>query len=147
MLSSKTGDVLWRTDAKDPNSPQPIASMVMKDAKLYGIKPHPGQAFYFVGMDAKTGKYLFGPNEQKGYGGKPEVTLLPDPHGDYAVAFVKDRQDFEVKAFALKDGKLSHSMKAKSTGDFGEHGRASATAQSGKLVLLGKNELITGLKK
>ena len=147
MLSSKTGDVLWRTDPKDTNSPQPIASMVLSDAKLYGIKPHPGQAFYFVGMDGKTGKYLFAPNEQKGYGGKPEVVLLPALHGDCAVALVKDRQDYEVKAFDLKDGKLLHTMKVKSAGDFGVHGCVSATAQNGKLVLLGSKELITGLKK
>jgi outer membrane protein assembly factor BamB len=147
MLSSKTGEILWRTDPKVPGSPQPIHSLVMRDGKLYGILPHPGQAFHFAGLDCKTGKNLFGPNEQKGYGGKPEAALMPDLHGDHAVALVKDRQDYEVKAFDLKDGKLLHTLKSKSTGDFGEHGRASAAAQNGKLVLLGKNELITGLKK
>jgi outer membrane protein assembly factor BamB len=147
MLSSRTGDILWRTDPKVPGSPQPIHSMVLRDDKLYGLLPHPGQSFYFAGLDCKTGKNLFGPNEQKGYGGKPEVQLLPDLQGDQAVVLIKDRQDYEVKAFALKDGKLMHTLKAKSTGDFGEHGRVSATAQNGKLVLLGKNELITGLKK
>jgi len=35
----------------------------------------------------------------------------------------------------------------KSAGDFGEHGRASATVQNSKLALLGKNELKTAQKK
>jgi hypothetical protein len=55
---------------------------------------------------------------------------------------IKDRQDFEVKAFSLSDGKLIHKQNAKSAGDFGEHGRASATAQNGKMVLLGKSDLV-----
>ena len=147
MLSSKSGDVLWHTDPKDRNSPQPISSMALRNARLYGIRPHPGQGFYFVGMDGKTGRYLFPPNEQKGYDGKPGTVLLPALHGDGAVALVKDRQDFEVKAFDLKSGRLLYALKAKSSGNFGEHGRASAAAQNGTLVLLGKDKLVTGLKK
>ena len=147
MLASKTGDVLWHTDPKDPNTPQPYYAMVIQGDKLYALRPHPGQAFYFVGVDCKTGKNLFPPNEQKGYGGKPEIMLRSDLQGDAIVAFIKDRQDYEVKAFDTKDGKLLHTLKSKATGDFGEHGRVSATVQNGKLVLLGKNDLTTGVKK
>jgi len=53
MLSARTGDILWRTDPKVPTSPQPIYSMVIRDGKLYGIRPHAGQGFYFVGWTAK----------------------------------------------------------------------------------------------
>ena len=49
------------------------------------------------------------------------------------VARIKDRQDFELKAFDVKDGKLAHAMKVeRRPGELGEHGRASATAQNGK---------------
>ena len=144
MLASDTGEMLWRTDPKVPGSPSPIDSMLIRDGKLYGIKPHAGQGFYFVGMDCKTGRTLFGANEQTGYGGKPDIALRHDLYGDAVVAQVRDRQDFELKAFSVKDGKLVHKMQVKSAGDFGEHGRASATAQNGKLVLLGKNDLTTG---
>jgi outer membrane protein assembly factor BamB/tetratricopeptide (TPR) repeat protein len=147
MLASTTGEVLWHTDPKDPNSPQPFYSAVISGDKLYALRPHPGQAFYFVGVDCKTGKNLYPANEQKGYGGKPEVTLRPDLQGDGAVAFIKDRQDFEVKAFDLKDGKLLQTLRAKATGDFGEHGRVSATVQNGRLLLFGKNDLHLAGKK
>jgi hypothetical protein len=63
------------------------------------------------------------------------------------VAQIKDRQEFELKAFSLENGERLHRMKVKATGDFGSHGRASATAQSGKLLLLGKNTLLTARRK
>jgi outer membrane protein assembly factor BamB/tetratricopeptide (TPR) repeat protein len=147
LLASATGDVLWRTDPKVAGTPLPISSMTLRGDALYGILPHAGQGFYFVGLDCRTGKYLFAPNEQVGYGGKPEARLLPEFHGDFAVTTVKDRQDFELKAFDLKDGKRMHVMKVSATGDFGEHGRVSATAQNGNLALFGKNELVLGSKK
>jgi len=144
MLNSKTGDVLWRTDPKVGSSPQPIYCMRIADGRLYGIRPHAGQGFYFVGRDCKTGKALFRDNEQKGYGGKPRVQLRPTLFGDAMVVEVQDRRDFELKAFNLKDGKLMHKMKVEAAGEFGTHGRASATVQNGKLLLLGKNTLMTG---
>ena len=141
MLSSRTGEVLWHTDPKDARSPRPIYSMIISGDKLYGIKPHAGQGFYFAGMDCKTGKPLFRFNEQKGYSGKPEVMLRRAVYGKALVALIKDRQDFEVKAFDMEKGKLLHRLKVKSAGNFGEHGRASATAQGGGLFLLGKHDL------
>ena len=147
MLSSRTGEVLWRTDPKRRDSPQPIHSMRIADGKLYGIRPHAGQGFYFTGMDCKTGKHLFRPNEQTGYEGKPEVVLRPRLHGNAMVARIRDRMDFELRAFSVKDGKRLHAMKLKAAGDFGLHGRASATAQDGRLLLLGKNTLLTAHPK
>src|ERR1051325_8871958 len=69
MLSSKTGEILWGTDPdpkKAGNSPPPFFSAVFDGDKVYGIQPHPGQGFYVVGMDAKTGKSLFSRQEVKG---------------------------------------------------------------------------------
>jgi outer membrane protein assembly factor BamB len=146
MLSSRTGELLWKTDPKDPNSPPPVDTMLIRDGKLYGIKPHQGEGFYVVGMDCKTGKPLFAPNEQAGYGGKPDVALRHSLYGDAIVAQVRDRQDFEVKAFSARDGKLLHAVQAKAAGDFGEHGRASATVQNGRVALLGKDTLVTAGK-
>jgi hypothetical protein len=147
MLNSRTGDVLWRTDPKDARSPQPIYSLFMDNDKIYGIRPHPGQAFFFVGMDCKTGKELFGVSEHKGYGGKPEVRLLPSANGKTLVVQIKDRQDFELRALDMTNGRSLHEMKVKSAGDFGEHGRASATVQNGRLALLGKNDLVVATGK
>ncbi len=147
MLSSQTGNVLWRTDPKVANSPQPMHSMLIRGGKLFGIRPHPGQGFYFVGLDCKTGKPLFRQTEQKGYGGKPEVSLRKQIYGTSVVALLKDRQDFEVKAFDVSNGKPLHTVKLKSSGNLGQHGFASATAQNGKLVLFGGNKLKIALKK
>jgi len=36
-----------------------------------------------------------------------------------------------------------HAVKVKGVGDFGEHGRVSATVQNGRLVLLSKDKLRT----
>jgi outer membrane protein assembly factor BamB len=141
MLSSRTGGVLWRTDPKDRSSPQPMYSMVIRNGKLFGIKDHPGQGFYFVGMDAATGKHLFRPLEQDGYQDKPRVRLRDTLYGNVLVAEIRDRQNFELKAFDVDKGRLLHTVKVEGVGDFGEHGRASATVQPGGLALLGKNEV------
>ena len=58
MLSSRTGEVLWHTDPKAAGSTPPMDSMVMRGGKLYGIRLHPGQAFYFAGVDCRTGADL-----------------------------------------------------------------------------------------
>ncbi|MCX7591484.1 MAG: PQQ-binding-like beta-propeller repeat protein, partial [Kiritimatiellae bacterium] len=147
MLSSRTGEVLWRTDPKDAGSPQPLSSMFIQGGKLYGIRPHPGQGFYFAAMDCATGKELFRQVEQTGYGGKPDAVIRPELYGQTAVVLVRDRQDFEVKAFDATNGKLIHTLKVKATGDFGEHGRASATVQNGGLALLGKNDLVLAMPR
>jgi len=147
MLSSRTGEILWNTDPKVAGSPQPLQSMAIRDGKLYGIRSHAGQGFYFVGLDCRTGKDLFKPNEQKAYGGKPDVMLRPEGGRETLVAQVRDRQDFELKSFSLRDGSLLHTVKVKAAGDFGEHGRASAVVQNGCLALLGKNELVTAVPK
>ena len=147
MLSSRTGEVLWHTDPKVAGSTPPMDSLVMHGGNLYGVRTHPGQAFYFAGVDCKTGKDLFPPNEQKGYGGKPEVQLTGEVYGQALVARIRDRQDFELKAFDAQGGKLLHTVKAAGAGDFGEHGRASATVQGGALVLLGRNDLKSAGKK
>ena len=47
----------------------------------------------------------------------------------------------------MQNGKLLQEPGVKATGGFGEHGRASATAQNGALALLGKNQLMLGVKK
>ena len=99
MLSSRTGEVLWHTDPKKADSPQPLYSMIMEGDALYGLQVHPGQGFYFAGLDCKTGKPLFKRTEEAGYQGKPEAKLLPRLFGPHAVALVRDGQDFEVKVF------------------------------------------------
>ena len=151
MLSSRTGNVLWKTNPKRGNRPPPFYSMHLtgpvqaaagegkpRPARLYGIMPHPGQAFYFVCLDARTGEWVFKPREEKGYADEPKVILLPPPAGgDTFVARVKDRQDFELRALDMKTGQRIHSLKVKGSGAFGVAGRASATVQNGHLALYG----------
>jgi len=75
------------------------------------------------------------------------VRLAPGLFGEYAVSLVRDRQDFELKVFELKGGKLVGQVKSKGVGDFGEHGRVSATVQNGRLLLLSKDKLKTVFTK
>ena len=139
MLSSRTGNVLWRTDPKNAKSPRPVYSMIIRNGKLFGIRKHPGQGFYFTGMDCSTGKPLFRQSEQKGYKSIPSVRIRRNIYGRILVAEVKDRQNFELKVFDTEKGKPVHTVKIKGLGDFGEHGRASAAVQNGCMVLHGKH--------
>ncbi len=141
MLASKTGALLWNTDPKNANSPQPMHSVLIEGQKVYGLGVHPGQGFYFIGREAPSGKQLFKQNVV-GYSSKPNVSLLPNLYGPMAVVKVQDRQDFELKVFdTSKNGKLVHTLKMKGVGEFGVHGRVSATVQGGRLILMSKDKL------
>lgn len=140
MLSSRTGEILWNTDPKVAETPRPMHSMMIVGEKLYGIAIHPGQGFYWKAMDCKTGKTEF-QMEVKDYQAKPEVRLFPRPFGNFAIALIKDRQEFEIKTLNLQTGEVAYTLKKKGVGDFGEHGRVSATVQSQKVILLSKDEL------
>ena len=123
------------------SSPAPFHSAVIDGEKLYGIQPHPGQGFYVVGVEAKTGKAPFNKQEVKGYAGKPQVKLFPSVFGSQMVARVQENQDFEVRAFDAKDGKELQKVTKKGVGPFGVHGRVSAEVQQGRLILLSKDKL------
>ncbi|MFO7899237.1 MAG: PQQ-binding-like beta-propeller repeat protein, partial [Planctomycetota bacterium] len=140
MLSSRTGGLLWHTDPKDANSPQPVHSMWIDGGRLYGIGIHPGQGFYFVARDCKSGRRLYR-TEATGYAAKPEVSLTARDYGGRAVVRVKDRQDFELNVFDRKTGKRLHVMKRKGNGRFGRHGDVSAAAQNGRLLFFARNKL------
>ena len=140
MLSSRTGDVLWHTDVKNPNSPQPIHSMLILRDRIYGLGVRPGQGFYFVGMDCKTGRRLFR-TEAAGYNAKPKAVLVHRDLDGQGFVKLQDRQDFELKVYDLRTGKLLHTLKEKGVGPFGVHGRVSAALQNGRLVFLSKDKL------
>jgi len=140
MLSAKTGEILWQSDPKNSRGPAPMHSMYIQGDTIYGIVPHAGQGFYFSAYDAKTGKWRF-KEEVKDYQGKPKVVMLPRLYGSQAVAQVEDRQEFEVKVFDAKSGKLQYTVKDKGVSPFGVHGRVSATVQAGRAVLLSKDKL------
>ncbi|MFO7898661.1 MAG: PQQ-binding-like beta-propeller repeat protein [Planctomycetota bacterium] len=140
MLSAETGDILWRTDPKDPGSPRPLHSVVFGGGKLFGLGVHPGQGYAFVGRECKTGKRLFRV-PVTGYAVKPAAALVPRLYGGYAVARVRDGQDFELRVFDIGTGKSVHTVGGKAAGEFGVHGQASATVQAGRVVLLTKNRL------
>jgi len=140
MLSSRTGEVLWQTDPKNARSPQPMFSTLIVGDRAFALAPHPGQGFYFVARDCKTGRRLFRTAMTK-YDSKPKARLRPHVYGDYVVAEVQDRQTFELDVFDTRTGKLVHQSRKKGVGSFGVHGRVSATVQNGRLVFLSKNKL------
>ena len=146
MLSTKTGDILWHTDPKNPRSPQPIHSMLLDTSAVtekptvYGLGVYPGQGFYFVGLDCQTGKRLFR-QEVKGYQTKPQASLIGRNFAGHAVVKIQDRQDFELKLFSLSDGRVLHTRKLQGVGPFGVHGRVAATVQNGRLAFLSKDKL------
>jgi hypothetical protein len=147
MLSSETGRVLWNTNVKDPQSPQPVYSMRIHGDRIYGFLPHPGQGFYAVAMDCRTGKTLFR-HEHGGYSGRPCARLRPrlfdSPDGkrQYLVVEVQDRQDFELRAIDPRQGgKAVRLLRKKGSGTFGVHGRVSTTVQNGRLILMSKGEM------
>ena len=140
MLSTETGRVLWHTDPRNARSPQPIYSMRIEGDTVYGIGPYPGQGVYFVGLNCKSGAPIFR-REVKGYDSKPKVTMMAENFGGHAVLTVQDRQRFELKAFSLATGKELRTYRKKGAGNFGVHGRVSATVQNGRLILLSKDDL------
>jgi outer membrane protein assembly factor BamB/tetratricopeptide (TPR) repeat protein len=140
MLSAKTGEVLWRTDPKNANSPRPMHSMHIVGDRLYGIGLHPAQGFYFVARNCTTGKIIFRELIQ-GYVEKPSVRLVPRLHGRHAVIQIIDRQNIEVRVVDVTTGKSVYVLRSKGFKPFGEHGRVSATVQAGRAVLLTKDKL------
>ena len=140
MLSATTGELLWSTDPKDSRSPRPMHSMFIIEDRIYGIEPHPGQAFYLTARECLNGKLVFR-TEVTGYQAKPQVRLLPETYGNQLVARTADRQDFELKSFDATNGKLTHTLKMKGVGPYDVHGRVSATVQNGRLVMLSKDKL------
>src|SRR5262249_25163273 len=140
MLSSATGELLWQTQPKDAQSPQPMYSLLVADDRVFGIQPHPGQGFYLVGRDCKTGKLLFR-QEVTGFQGKPEAKLCPSKFGGHLVVQIADRQTFELRVYDAQTGKELYTVQRKGVGPAGVHGRVSTTVQNGRLVLLSKDKL------
>ncbi|MFO7897609.1 MAG: hypothetical protein R6V58_00950, partial [Planctomycetota bacterium] len=140
MLSAKTGEVLWHTDPKDAESPQPMHSMHIVGDRVYGIGVHPGQGFYAACRDCRSGEQRFG-HLTKGYDAKPSVVMIPRLYGERLAVTVKDRQQFELRVYDSETGEPLHKIGGKASGEFGVHGRVSATVQDGRLVLLTKDKL------
>jgi hypothetical protein len=140
MLSSQTGEVLWRTDPKDRRSPRPMYSVLIDGEHAVGLEPHGGQGFHLVCRHAGTGKQLF-KAAAVGYDSEPDVALIPVRYGHHVVARVRDRNDFELRCMDLKTGKTVRTVKLKGEEGFGIHGRVSATVQNGRAVLMSRNKL------
>jgi hypothetical protein len=141
MLDARTGRIRWFTDPTRGGKPHPLYQVRIHGDALYGFAKHPGQGFYFVGLDAKSGKLLFR-NDVKGFDDVPQVRLMPVVHGSHAVARVRDRQDFYLKVFDLKKkGRVVHTVKLKGAGSFGVHGQVSSTVQDGRTVMLSGRQL------
>lgn len=141
MLDAETGEVLWNTDPKNSRSPRPMRDVLIVDETAYGIEPHPGQGYYLVAREARSGKQRYR-EEVKGFQAKPEVALLPELFGGkHLVTRLADRQDFEVRVFDAGTGKPLHLVQTKGVGPYRVHGRVSTTIQNGRAVLLSKDKL------
>jgi outer membrane protein assembly factor BamB len=140
MLDSKTGRIRWTTNPKEGNVPRPMYSMFLDGGRLYGIGVYPGQGYYFVCHDCKTGQAVYR-TEVTGYDSVPNVELVPQNYNGRMVVRLQDRQDFQINVFDLKTGKRVHVMNEKATGRFGQHGSVSTTVQNGRLVFLSKDKL------
>jgi outer membrane protein assembly factor BamB len=140
MLSSRTGEVLWHTDPKDPRGHPPMYSTFIHGDRAYGLLTHPGQGFYFFAVDTKTGKQLFR-HEVRGYEGVPQVRLIPTVFGSRIVAAIQDRQDFELRVFDAGKGPDLHHVRKKGSGTFGIPGRVSQTVQDGHVVLMSRDKV------
>lgn len=141
MFSRATGEMLWRTDPKQRHSARPMYSMHIEGQTLYGIEPHPGQGFYLVSRDCRSGDLRFR-QEVDGYQAPPQVRLRRRLYGNHLVCEVADRQTFQLRAFDADGGKPVATVELNGVGPFGVHGRMSATVQNGRLVLMSKSELI-----
>lgn len=140
MLSAETGEVLWRTDPKDAQSPRPMHSLLIDGQTIFGIELHPGQGFYLVGRQCLSGELLFR-QEVGGYQARPQVRLRPRKYGGHLVCEITDRQNFQLQAFDAATGKPAHTIELQGVPPFGVHGRMSATVQNNRLVLMSKNKL------
>lgn len=139
-FSSRTGEMLWKSDPKDSKAPLPLHCTLIAGDKVFGIQPHAGQGFYFVGRDARTGQQFFR-EELATYKSKPQVRLLPHLFGQHVVAEISDGQDFELRAFDLQTGRNVATLPMPGVGPFGTHGHMSATVQHGRMVLMSKHKL------
>ncbi|KKM93019.1 hypothetical protein LCGC14_1212640 [marine sediment metagenome] len=141
MLDARSGELLWQRDPKNSRGPQPMHSSIIDGERAYGIEVHPGQGFYLRGVNCKTGKVLFR-TEVKDYQGKPKVRLWPRQFGKHVTVQVKQARRFELRVFDVSGrGKLVHTLSTKGDGDFGQHGRVSATVQNARAVMLSKDKL------
>lgn len=140
MLNANTGEVLWNSNPKDGNAPAPMHSVRFNNGVAYGIVPHAGQGFYFASVDAKTGKKGFRV-EYKDYQGKPQIAIEPRMLQGQVVVLSQDNQDFAVRLLGLNDGKEIHKVTRKGVGPIGTHGRVSILSQTGRLILLSKDDL------
>ena len=140
MLSSETGEVLWKSDPKNAKGPKPMYEMQIVGEKVVGLEQHPGRGYYVAGRECATGKLLFR-TAMDHYASRPVVRARRPLFGRHLVLEVQDRRNFELNVFDVATGKLVQALKKKGVGSFGAHGRVSATVQAGRLVFLSKDEL------
>jgi outer membrane protein assembly factor BamB len=138
MLDSRTGEVRWHTDPK-ANLPRPLYASMIHGDTVYGLMSHPGQGYYWAGLDCKTGEQRF-QHAVEGYNSVPSVRLVPRMFGSCLVTEVQDRQDFELNVLDIETGERVGKQRKKGTGMFGVHGRVSATVQDGRVVFLTGNQ-------
>lgn len=132
-----TGEILWNTDPNQPDSPQPIYSLLLENDTLYGIGIHPGQGFLMVAYNCQNGKLKY-KNVIDGYSTVPLVKLRDTVYGDYLVAEIQDRKDYQIVIMNKLTGELIKRVSGKGDGAIGEAGGVAITIQASHPVLFSK---------
>ncbi|PCJ58613.1 MAG: hypothetical protein COA79_12705 [Planctomycetota bacterium] len=139
-IDAKTGEIRWQTNPKDKKSPQAMYSLLVEGDSVYGLQNSSGRTFTLLGIDKKTGVRKL-KVRSSAYGEQPEVKLLPNIYGTGLVVQVNEGQTFEMFSVDTKKKKKSGALRRKGQGPWGMHGRASASVQNGKLLLMTSREL------
>ena len=141
-FDAATGKRLWRSDPENEAVAGPMYSMVISGGRVYGLTPGMGRSFNVHAVDAASGKELAKWSARQTYQTKPRVELFKDVFGGSLVARVQDNQAFELMVLDGKSCRPLHTVRCKGVGPWDAHGRVSAAAQGGRLVLMNADGLI-----
>jgi len=134
-----TGDILWKTDPTNNNSPQPIYSLLFDGDILYGLGEHPEQGFILIAYDCSKGIQKF-KKVSEGYSSKPSVNLRKEIYGNNIIVELQDRKDFKIIVFNKNSGEILKTISEKGDGPIGEIGRIGIIVQGGRPILFNKNQ-------
>jgi len=132
-----TGEILWNTDPNQPDSPQPIYSLLLENDTLYGIGIHPGQGFLMVAYNCQNGKLKY-KNVIDGYSTVPLVKLRDTVFEDHLVAEIQDRKDYQIVIMNKLTGEVVKRVSGKGDGAIGEAGGVAITIQASRPILFSK---------
>lgn len=134
---TKTGEILWNTNPNNPDSPQPIYSLLLENDVLYGVGEHPGQGFFAVAYNCVDGSLKY-KNLIEGYSTVPLVNLNENVYNNHLIAEIQDRKDFQIVIMNKLTGVVEKRVSGKGDGPIGEVGRVAIIIQASHPILFSK---------